>query len=64
VSVFTSLTTTWANRVHPALTDTDFDAAPEVAVLQRLAQLPIALVLGVSGLTILAVVFLASGVSR
>ena len=34
------------------------DAVPEVPVLQRLAQLPIAFVLGVSGLTILAVVFL------
>ncbi len=31
---------------------------PEVPVLQRLAQLPIAFVLGASGLTILAVAFL------
>jgi putative copper export protein/mono/diheme cytochrome c family protein/peroxiredoxin len=35
-----------------------FDAVPEVPVLQRLAQPPIAFALGVSGLTILAVVFL------
>jgi putative copper resistance protein D len=34
------------------------DALPEVPVLQRLAQLPIASVLAVSGLTILAVAFL------
>jgi putative copper resistance protein D len=33
------------------------DATPEVVVLQRLAQLPIAFDLGASGLTILAVVF-------
>jgi putative copper export protein/mono/diheme cytochrome c family protein/peroxiredoxin len=34
------------------------DAVPEVPVLQRLTQLPTAFVLGVSGLTILAVMFL------
>jgi mono/diheme cytochrome c family protein/uncharacterized membrane protein/peroxiredoxin len=34
------------------------DLAPEVPVLQRLAQLPIAFVLGASGLTILAAAFL------